>query len=320
MLDERVRRYFDGVAATYARTWTDVALGYPLVQRRSEHALRWLRGRMHPGSGWVLDIGCGTGYFLDLLANAGYRAHGLDVAPRMVEEARQRVAARGAGPDRVVVEVADAAAWNPPRRFQGAVALGVLEYLPEDEEVFRTVNGALEPGGGFLVECRNRLFSLCSANHYTRDAIRSGEHERLLHEYEELQRTPLLRPFRDAAGEAVEALRAALEARGAPEKPGTRHGEAAPGEGPEPETLARRQHTPLQLAAVADRHGFEMVHLHFLHFHPFPPRFEAEAPIIFRRLGLALDTLGDTPIGAVMSSCFLAGFEKRREPQPNEKG
>jgi 2-polyprenyl-3-methyl-5-hydroxy-6-metoxy-1,4-benzoquinol methylase len=41
----------------------------------------------------VLDVGCGTGSLSALLAAAGHRVTGVDLAPRMIEQARAKLAA-----------------------------------------------------------------------------------------------------------------------------------------------------------------------------------------------------------------------------------
>jgi len=52
------------------------------------NVLGWLRQRLAPGS-TVLELGCGLGFFLHALRNAGFQAVGLDVAQTPVELNRQ---------------------------------------------------------------------------------------------------------------------------------------------------------------------------------------------------------------------------------------
>lgn len=86
--DERVRRAYGAVAATYAERLTDELQHLPFEA--------WLLGRIvdlsagHP----VVEVGSGPGHVTDFLAAAGADAMGLDLTPAMVEEARRRFPAR----------------------------------------------------------------------------------------------------------------------------------------------------------------------------------------------------------------------------------
>ncbi len=322
MDEQAVRDYFDSVAASYAQKWTDIHAGYPLVKLRGEYAVKWFAERA-PRNGRVLDLGCGPGYLLERLVEAGYRVHGVDLSPAMVEEARRRLVARGFEAATYAVEVGDVTCWHPPVEFDGVAALGVLEYLPEDGDVLRVVNRALRPGGCFIVECRNRLFNLVSLNRYTRDVIQANEYLTLLHEYELLLNSSILRWVRDVSDDLVAAIKEAWCGATKVGEPAAQvhiaeNAQAAASQAAERTeasfgALARRQHSPLRLAEVARGYGFELVYLRFLHFHPFAPVFEHETPMIFRQLGLVLELLGETAAAATMSSSFLAGFEKRTE-------
>lgn len=306
-----VRKYFDSIATNYAGDWTDLNVGYPLMKVRSEHALKWMRSKITQKGGWILDLGCGPGYFLELLINFGYRAHGLDIAPAMVGQAFARLKVRKVLADRFRLETADATLWRSPHRFSGVAALGVLEYLPDDTDLFQTANRALPIGGAFIVECRNRLFNLFSLNEYTRTSLKKGEYGEMLEEYQELSRSPVLRPFKNVVGDMANSVRRSMSWVSKKSRPRTtpsqQHSEIF-------SALPRRQHGPLRLAEGAARScGFELDYLRFLHFHPFPPALEKEDTRFFRGLGLALELAGDTYASSAMSSSFLAGFIKKKE-------
>lgn len=103
----------------------------------------------------VLDAGCGTGSLSLLLAEAGHRVTGVDLAPRMVEQARTKLAAAGHGARFLVGDAA-----IPPtgdRRFDVLLSRHLVWTLPDPEAALREWVTRLRPGGRLvLVEGRWR--------------------------------------------------------------------------------------------------------------------------------------------------------------------
>jgi predicted TPR repeat methyltransferase len=140
-----VRTLFDQYAPRFDRALADLSYSAPEMLRDAVMAYG-----THFGS--MLDLGCGTG-----LAGAAFRAHadwlvGVDLSPKMIEEARKKGVY-----DRLAV--GDIARYLAEQRAQGAVfhlviAADVFAYLVDFAETCRTVAEVLAPGGlfGFTVE------------------------------------------------------------------------------------------------------------------------------------------------------------------------
>ncbi|MFJ6054030.1 class I SAM-dependent methyltransferase [Streptomyces sp. NPDC092307] len=126
---------------------------------RQEHTRaawsRLLRSWLPEGPADVLDVGCGTGSLSLLLAEAGHRVTGVDLAPRMVERAAGKLAAAGLAGRFLVGDAAD-----PPtgqRRYDVLLCRHLLWTLPDPGAALRAWVARLGPGGRLvLVEGRWR--------------------------------------------------------------------------------------------------------------------------------------------------------------------
>ncbi|MGR4881113.1 class I SAM-dependent methyltransferase [Streptomyces sp. LARHCF249] len=103
----------------------------------------------------VLDVGCGTGSLSLLAAEAGHRVTGVDVAPRMVEQARRKFESSGFHGSFLVGD-----AMRPPtdeQKFDVLLSRHLLWTLPDPEAALREWVARLRPGGRLvLVEGRWR--------------------------------------------------------------------------------------------------------------------------------------------------------------------
>ena len=103
----------------------------------------------------LLEIGCGTGIFLEVLHHAGFDVAGIDAAPAMLEAARERLGARAE------LQVGDAGHLPyDDNEFDFCVLFTVLEFCPDPGLVLR--EAARVARKAVLVGCLNRcsLFGL----------------------------------------------------------------------------------------------------------------------------------------------------------------
>lgn len=106
-----------------------------------------------PRQGRIVDVGCGTGVFANLLAleSAERTVRGYDLAPAVIVAARE--AARGL--DNVAFEVADiGAAVEAEAPPDVVTAIDLFHHLPPDRQVamIAAIHRMLKPGGLFLLK------------------------------------------------------------------------------------------------------------------------------------------------------------------------
>lgn len=129
-----------------------------LWRRATEPMLRRDAGRLNhliyrPGK--ILDVGCGFGFFLDIMRSAGWSAHGCDLSETAVTYARE------------VMQLADIrhGAFDrldwAPARFDLISFWYVLHHLADPRTALETAYSALAPGGVVALRVPNlTLFRL----------------------------------------------------------------------------------------------------------------------------------------------------------------
>lgn len=99
----------------------------------------------------VLEVGCGTGFFLLNLAQAGYigEAHCTDISPGMVAQCIENGRRLGI---EVQGQVADAEALPyPDNSFDLVLGHAVIHHLPNLEAAFSEFHRVLKPGGRLVI-------------------------------------------------------------------------------------------------------------------------------------------------------------------------
>ena len=108
--------------------------------------------RIAPAGCRLLDVGCGTGVFLEAAIAAGIDGHGIDSAPEMIDVASQRL-----GEDRVRVQRMQEI--SAVRAYHVVCALSwtihYCETAAELDDVIRRCRDALRPGGLLILQVAN---------------------------------------------------------------------------------------------------------------------------------------------------------------------
>jgi len=113
--------------------------------------------RFAPNSSSVLELGCGTGKHALLMAEKGFKVHGVDLSSEMIERARQRAAKEGC--TTAIFEQGDVRNMRlaGDAQLDAVISLfHVVSYQIKNQDVmdmFNTAAEHLRPGGIFLFDC-----------------------------------------------------------------------------------------------------------------------------------------------------------------------
>lgn len=103
----------------------------------------------------ALDVGCGAGQMIPILATKGYEVHAIDVSQNMVDLAKQE--AERSNVD-AKIQIGDCEYLDyPDNYFDVYVAMGVIEYMDDDLPMLKEIQRVLKPGSIAIVTARNIL-------------------------------------------------------------------------------------------------------------------------------------------------------------------
>jgi Methyltransferase domain len=137
-----------------AHWFTDHEQSSPIKEAYEEvyhWGLDWLASSC-PSGGRLLDVGCGWGFFVEMAAERGWDAHGLDVSPLTTTFAREKL-----GLTRIRTEELRHGLY-PENSFHAATLWNLLEHLTHPAEYLRIVRSLLRPGGVIAVRVPNMDF------------------------------------------------------------------------------------------------------------------------------------------------------------------
>ena len=99
----------------------------------------------------ILDIGCASGRLLESLAHAGARRlAGIELAPKMLESARDRLSAAGYSADMKPADAEDNLPW-PDQSFDIVTLTGVLHHFFRPNDALAEIHRVLRSGGRLIL-------------------------------------------------------------------------------------------------------------------------------------------------------------------------
>ncbi len=98
----------------------------------------------HGKKGRFLDIGCASGFLLEIAENNGWEPFGIDLSPKLLKEAKDRVKTSN-----IILGKIEDSNYNE-EYFDVITAIAILEYLTDPLSFIKEVNKILKPGGLFI--------------------------------------------------------------------------------------------------------------------------------------------------------------------------
>jgi ubiquinone/menaquinone biosynthesis C-methylase UbiE len=123
----------------------------------------------------VLDIGCGTGRYCELLAKRGAKVVGLDPSPRMLEYAKKKITT-DLKFELCLGRIEDAE--FPTNHFNIVVSALTLGHIPELEPVIKKISRIIKSRGRLIVSDIHPYWPI-SGHNYTEFFDRSGQEYRI---------------------------------------------------------------------------------------------------------------------------------------------
>lgn len=123
------------------------------LEARLRQMLPLFRRTIRPGMR-VLDVGCGSGVYLQLLLQMGASVTGVDYSKQMLDLARPRLAAF---PERGALLLGDAQhLMFKDASFDAVLAVGLLDYLPDTDGALAELVRVAKPGARLIVTIPKR--------------------------------------------------------------------------------------------------------------------------------------------------------------------
>ncbi|HBJ72532.1 MAG TPA: class I SAM-dependent methyltransferase [Actinobacteria bacterium] len=271
-----VASHYDGSASSYgeqydeSKIWTNEE--YPANYFRLQLVRELLR---NSGASSLYELGVGDATPLVTIAGDGIRVAGNDISPEMVKHARENMSAHGLDPfaiDLLDVQDAGSLAQTQARvgHFDAVMALGVIPHVSDDAQFISSMDSFLRPGGQFILQFRNSMFSMFTFNRLSKEFI-----------LDEL--------LASVSPDIKRVVADDLDQRLAVDKPPVRTRPTGDGY----DEILARFHNPFELAELVRAHGYEDIRFHWYNYHPaYPMLADQIDPRTYREAQIALEHEG----------------------------
>ncbi len=150
--NELVKGYFDDHAKEWSNLYDEAQrINDVVLSDRKNYAINFVKEQLPQGS-HVLDAGCGAGLAALELVQSGYNVHGVDISDKMIDLCLQNFRDQNIPEEQYSFTCGGMDqkdfAEGP---FDGILALGFLQYQPDENVALRQLWQLLKPSGTLVI-------------------------------------------------------------------------------------------------------------------------------------------------------------------------
>ena len=282
---EKVKLYYKQEAKDYIKQYQRGFKEYPanlirlnlIVDRLRKNKVRT-----------VLDVGCGTCGPMIRLLKEGFDVSGFDFSSDMVAQGKNELKRHGYKTDLIHRADLENKENLPSAKFDAILALGVFPHILDAKKALSNARGLLKKNGLVFIQFRNDLFAAYTLNKYSLDFF--------------LNRAIDAASLSKELGEEVSDF---YSERFKVDKPVKKEDGALLYT-----DILAKFHNPLSIGKeMFGPCGFQVVDMHFYHYHALPLAFENKYPDLFRDLSLKMEKPNDWR-GYLMASAYVVEARK----------
>lgn len=125
------------------------------IRKRKEKVFDYLDSFASGGSIKVLDVGCGSGIYLEEMVKRGYVSAGVDMSPAMVKDTNSKLSSYTNRLSYAICADVEKLPF-PGNHFDAVICVGVLEYLKDDLLVLKELKRVVRSGGAIIFTLPNK--------------------------------------------------------------------------------------------------------------------------------------------------------------------
>jgi SAM-dependent methyltransferase len=281
--EHQLKEYYKRVVDVYDSSYTGIG------RYRSNYfrliLLVYFLERLETRPNLILDAGCGDARPMIELINNGFNTRGFDISPDMLNAGKRLLSDAGHGPD-LIREGSIYAIPEDDNSVDAVACMGVVENLPDHEQIFSEFRRVLKPGGHLVISLENDLFSLFSVNKYSLSFwgdLMQGAGVDTDVVADVIGKMATFNQVEDIA--AIKKTFADAEI--------------------DKSSVQIDTYNPLNIKEKIELLGMEYIDLRYFHYHPIPPRFEVENPEVFQETAERLETTDHDWRGGILCNCMV---------------